>query len=90
MPNEKKFQFKIENEMKQNLEEKPQHIKALLKQLTMSEEMLISLILTVMSVFRLPCVKLLSKGYVANFSMEIIPMINSLPGKNKSNFDFNH
>ena len=41
--------------------------------------MLISPILTVMSVFRLPGGQLLSRGYVANFSQDISVICNTLP-----------
>ena len=41
--------------------------------------MLISAILTVMSVFRLPGGQLLSRGYVANFSRDISKLCSTLP-----------
>ena len=43
--------------------------------------MLISPILTVMSVFRLPGGQLLSRGYVANFSQDISELCKALPRK---------
>ena len=47
----------------------------------MIEEMLISPILTIMSIFRLPGGQLVSRGYVANFSQDIAPLCRSLPRK---------
>jgi hypothetical protein len=71
--------FTVENDMKPDLDELPPNIKLLFEQLTMVEEMLISPILTVMSIFRLPGGQLLSRGYVANFSQDIQPICKILP-----------
>ena len=54
-------------------------IKKAFEDLTMIEEMLISPLLAIMSVFRLPGGQLVSRGFVANFSQEIQPIVNVLP-----------
>ena len=71
--------YTVQNKMKSNLDDLPLHIKTLFEQLTMIEEMLISPILTIMSIFRLPGGQLLSRGYVANFTQDTSQLIKSLP-----------
>jgi hypothetical protein len=75
--------FTDENEMKPGLDYLPSHIKAHFEQLTMIEEMLISPIASIMSIFRLPGGQLLSRGYVANFSQDISQLCTELPRKTK-------
>ena len=57
----------------------PYNIKILLESLTMIEEILISPLLAVMSVFRLPNGALINRGFVANFSQDISELTNILP-----------
>ncbi|CAF1086025.1 unnamed protein product [Brachionus calyciflorus] len=54
-------------------------IKKCLYNLTMIEEMLISPILPVMSVYHLTGGQLVSKGFVINFKQDISPLVKSLP-----------
>ena len=62
-----------------NIGELPNEIKNHIKNITMIEEMLISPILAVMSICRLPGGQLISKGYVANFAQDITPICQALP-----------
>ncbi len=73
--------FTAYNTMQLSFDEVPLYIKKHFEQLTMIEEMLISPILAVMSIFRLPGGQLLSRGYVANFSQDLTPLLQSLPRK---------
>jgi hypothetical protein len=77
------LKYSSENNMNPKFHELPFSIKSEFEKLTMIEEMLISPILTVMSVFRLPGGQLLSRGYVANFSQDISEMCKTLPRKTK-------
>lgn len=54
-------------------------LKKAFEDLTMLEEMLISPLIAIMSVFRLPGGQLVSRGFVANFSQDIQPIVNILP-----------
>ena len=62
-----------------NIGELPNEIKSHIENITMIEEMLISPILAVMSICRLPGGQLISKGYVANFAQDITPICQALP-----------
>jgi len=72
------------NSMNPNIDQLPDNIKKHIEQITMIEEMLISPILGVMSICRLPGGQLISKGYVANFSQDITPLCTQLPRLTKS------
>ena len=61
------------------LEEIPHLIKENLEQLTMVEEMLISPILAIMSIYRLPGGAHISRGFCANFSQDLGPVLKELP-----------
>jgi hypothetical protein len=50
-----------------------------LEDLTMIEEMLVSPLLSIMSIFRLSGGQLISRGFVANFTQDIQPLVNVLP-----------
>ncbi len=69
--------------MDPGLDKLPIDIQIHLDKITMVEEMLISPILAVMSIFRLPGGALISKGYVANFSQDISSLCTQLPRKTK-------
>ncbi|MFN9906341.1 MAG: DUF6570 domain-containing protein, partial [bacterium] len=49
-------------------------VKKAFEDLTMVEEMLISPLLAIMSIFRLPGGQLVNRGFVANFSQDIQPI----------------
>ena len=76
--------FTKSNKMNPNISELPDYIKKHIEQITMIEEMLISPILAVMSICRLPGGQLISKGYVANFAQDIMPLCKTLPRLTKS------
>ncbi len=57
----------------------PDDLKKAFEDLTMIEEMLIAPLLAIMSIFRLPGGQLVSRGFVANFSQDIQPIIDQLP-----------
>ena len=76
-----KNKYTAENTMMPSFDEIPLKIKKHFENLTMIEEMLISPILAVMSIFRLPGGQLLSRGYVANFSQDLSSILKSLPRK---------
>jgi hypothetical protein len=61
----------------------PNDIKSELEKLTMIEEMLISPILAVMSIYRLPGGALISRGFCANFMQDIQPICQILPRLSK-------
>ncbi|RNA16632.1 ATP-dependent DNA helicase PIF1 [Brachionus plicatilis] len=61
------------------IDDLPNDIKKSFENLTMIEEMLISPILVLMSVFRLPGGELTSRGFCANFSQNIQLLITKLP-----------
>jgi YesN/AraC family two-component response regulator len=73
------IKFTSDNDMQPGLEKLPQHIKKHFEDLSMIEEMLISPILAVMSVYRLPGGQLYQNGYVANFSQDIQQVCTQLP-----------
>jgi hypothetical protein len=54
-------------------------VKKSLEDLTMIEEMLVSPLLSIMSIFRLSGGQLISRGFVANFTQDIQPLVNVLP-----------
>ena len=56
----------------------PTDIKEHLEKLTMIEEMLISPLLAVMSIFRLPGGALIQRGFCANFSQDLTELTNTL------------
>ena len=66
--------FTTSNDMNPEHDHLPSHIKKLFEELSMIEEMLISPILTIMSIFRLPGGQLVSRCYVSNFSQDIAPL----------------
>jgi hypothetical protein len=57
----------------------PTDIKEDLEKLTMVEEMLISPILAVMSIYRLPGGALINRGFCANFSQDLGEILTTLP-----------
>lgn len=67
------------NDMISLIDELNFDVKKCFEELTMIEEMLISPILVIMSVFRLPGGALTNRGFCANFSQNIQPIINILP-----------
>ncbi len=71
------------NLMDPSLQNVPDNIKKHFENITMVEEMLISPVLAVMSIYRLPGGQLISKGYVANFSQDIKSMCHQLPRMTK-------
>lgn len=73
------FSFFKLNDMVPALDDIPFEIKQNLENLTMIEEMLISPILAVMSVYRLPGGALINRGFVANFSQDVNEIIKELP-----------
>ena len=62
-----------------NLEIDQSSNKKAFEDLTMIEEMLVSPLLAILSIFRLPGGQLVSRGFVANFSQEIQPIVDILP-----------
>ncbi len=74
--------FSEDNDMVPNFRI-PFDIKLLFEQLTMIEEMLISPIQAIMSVFRLSGGQLISRGYVANFSQNVNEVCQILPRLSK-------
>ena len=73
------LKFSKLNDMVPEIDNIPNIIKKNLESLTMIEEMLISPILSVMSVFRLPNGALISRGFIANFSQDIKELTKILP-----------
>lgn len=71
--------FSEENAMNPRFDCIPAGVKVQFEQLSMVEEMLISPILPVMSIYRLPNGSLVSRGYVANFGQDITPICRALP-----------
>ena len=61
------------------LDQVPLDIKKGLEELTMVEEMLISPILAIMSIYRLPGGALINRGFCANFQQDIQPLVYVLP-----------
>ena len=57
----------------------PYPIKKLLEEMTMVEEMLISPILPIMSVYRLPNGQNVLRGHMANFVQDISDLVKVLP-----------
>ena len=74
-----KNKFNKQNKMVPDIDNLPIDIKKHIENITMIEEMLISPILAVMSICRLPGGQLISKGYVANFAQDIMPICKALP-----------
>ncbi len=73
-PNKPHINFLLilkENNMIPGFDEIPERIKKILEELTMIEEMLISPILAIMSVYRLQGGALINRGFVANFTQDI-------------------
>ena len=73
------LKFSERNNMLPQIENLPDNIKADFEQLTMVEEMLISPILAVMSIYRLPGGALINRGFCANFSQDIGELLQTLP-----------
>jgi hypothetical protein len=67
------------NDMIPGISDLEQDIKKEFEELTMIEEMLISPILAIMSVYRLPSGALTSRGFCANFTQNIQPFVKLLP-----------
>ena len=61
------------------LSELPLHIKADFENLKMVEEMLISTLFAIMSVYRLPGGALTNLGFCANFVQDLQPLLKTLP-----------
>ncbi len=59
-------------------------VKKHFEMLTMVEEMLISPLFAIMSIYHLKCGQLVSKGHVANFSQDLSGLCNALPRLTKS------
>ena len=74
-----KEKFTIKNNMDPCHDKLPNHIKNHIHNITMIEEMLISPILSVMTICRLPGGQLVNKGYIANFAQNIVPLCQRLP-----------
>ena len=74
-----KEKFTIKNNMDLCHDKLPNHIKNHIHNITMIEEMLISPILSVMTICRLPGGQLVNKGYIANFAQNIVPLCQRLP-----------
>lgn len=73
------LKFSKENLMSPNFEEIPDDIRKHLEQLTMVEEMLISPVLPIMSIYRLPNQQLVSRGFIANFAQDVTNLTKILP-----------
>ena len=73
------LKFSKLNNMVPDLDILPYEIKQALENLTMVEEMLVSPILAVMSVYRLPGGALINRGFCANFSQDLEKILTILP-----------
>jgi hypothetical protein len=71
--------FSKENDMVPDLDNSPLEIKRHLENLTMIEGIVISPILSVMSVYKLPHVALICRGFIANFAQDITELTKTLP-----------
>ena len=78
------IKYSKQNDMLPNLHDLPLNIKSDFEKLSTIEELLISPVLSVMSIFRLPGGQLLSRGYVANFSQKVQDLCIQLPRKTSS------
>ena len=65
--------------MMPHIEQLPNDVKIALENLTMIEEMLISPLLAVMSIYRLPGGALISRGFCANFTQDLGELLHVLP-----------
>ena len=88
--------------MIRNLEKIPVDIQIHLRNMKMIEEMLVACVLPIMTVYRLPCGKNVSRGFVANFKQDSTTFIKTIPltrdqlpivvirriGKNNTSADF--
>lgn len=74
-----KKKFTSENDMDPCLQDLPDDIKIVFDELTMVEEMLISPIIPIMSVYRLSGGQLISRGCVVNFKQDISEIVRELP-----------
>lgn len=74
-----RIKYSKENDMIPGIDELDFELKKALEDLTRVEEMLISPILVLMIVFRLPGGALTSRGFCANFTQDIQPVITLLP-----------
>ena len=72
-----------------NFELIPHHIQLAFEQLTMLEQMFISLIMPIMSVYRLAGRQLMHRGYCANFYQDFQPICDLLP-RNFKYFNFSY
>jgi len=73
------IKFTTFNNMVPNFEDLSTEVQLAFEQLTMIEEMFISPIQPIMSVFRLPSGGLVHRGYCASFSQDIQPVCDQLP-----------
>lgn len=94
--------FGVENDMIRNMDKVPIDIQIHLRKMTMIEEMLVAAVLPIMTVYRLPCGKNVSRGFVANFKQDSTTFIKTIPltreqlpivvirrfGKNNTSADF--
>jgi hypothetical protein len=62
-----------------HIEQLPNDVKIAFENLTMVEEMLISPLLAVMSIYRLPGGALISRGFCANFTLDLGEVLHVLP-----------
>lgn len=77
---EDKFhKFGIENDMIRDLTTIPDYIQIHFANLTMLEEMLLSPVLPIMTVYRLPSGGNVSRGFVANFKQDSVSIIKEIP-----------
>lgn len=77
---EDKFhKFGIDNDMIRDLTTIPDHIQIHFANLSMLEEMLLSPVLPIMTVYRLPSGGNVSRGFVANFRQDSVSIIKEIP-----------
>jgi hypothetical protein len=71
--------FGIQNDMVLDFSSIPLAIQKQIRELTPIEEMLLSPVISIMSVFRLPTGGHVSRGYVANFKPDVAGFIREIP-----------
>ncbi|EPZ36337.1 hypothetical protein ROZALSC1DRAFT_29660 [Rozella allomycis CSF55] len=73
------MKFSLENDMLPNPSAIPLRIRKMLKNLTPVEEMLISPVLPIMAVYKLPGGQSVSRGFTANFRQDVNDLCKQLP-----------
>ena len=73
------FKFSLENDMIRDYSKIPDVIQQHLRELTMMEEMLLSPVLPVMTVYRLKTGGNVSRGFVANLKQDSLKFIKKIP-----------